>query len=254
MARRDPRELVCAACGHVIGPRDGFVYRVIDGREGVWCPGARLGRARAAMETVPRAMPKRQRSAAMRRALALIAVPLCALALGCGSDSDDEASAPAREASSACRLYLRSEGVGVGFRGPGAERACNQWAESHAGGSEFWSREPDGEADGELICAFDRDGLRAAVVDTGAVFSASKAEDACAEFLAAGWREDPGPLAEQERLKRLEQDAAERGQRARERREARLDREWDALGCADIDARLTPAEERRCDELAGASP
>jgi hypothetical protein len=30
--------LVCAACGHVIGPRDGCVYRVIDGREGVWCP------------------------------------------------------------------------------------------------------------------------------------------------------------------------------------------------------------------------
>jgi hypothetical protein len=45
MARRDPPEFVCAACGHVIGLRDGVVYRVIDGREGVWClacaPGAR---------------------------------------------------------------------------------------------------------------------------------------------------------------------------------------------------------------------
>jgi hypothetical protein len=43
MARRDPPELVCVACGHVIGLRDGFVYRVIDGREGVWCPGCAPG-------------------------------------------------------------------------------------------------------------------------------------------------------------------------------------------------------------------
>jgi hypothetical protein len=34
----DPPPLVCAACGHVSGPRDRFVYRVIDGAEGVWCP------------------------------------------------------------------------------------------------------------------------------------------------------------------------------------------------------------------------
>jgi hypothetical protein len=39
MPKRDWPPLVCFACGHVIGERDGFVYRVVDGREGVWCPG-----------------------------------------------------------------------------------------------------------------------------------------------------------------------------------------------------------------------
>jgi hypothetical protein len=34
-----PLRLVCSACGHVIGPGDSFVYRVIGGREGLWCPG-----------------------------------------------------------------------------------------------------------------------------------------------------------------------------------------------------------------------
>jgi hypothetical protein len=39
MAKRDRPPLVCAACDHLIGPRDSFVYRVVDGTEGVWCPG-----------------------------------------------------------------------------------------------------------------------------------------------------------------------------------------------------------------------
>jgi hypothetical protein len=39
MAEHEWAPQVCVACGHVIGKRDGVVYKVIDGKEGIWCPG-----------------------------------------------------------------------------------------------------------------------------------------------------------------------------------------------------------------------
>lgn len=98
----------------------------------------------------------------MRAAVALAAL-VGVLAAGCGSGAENEppASALAADAAStACRLYLRGEGVRVGFRGVGADQACDEWASSRAGQSEFYSRQPDGETTGRLGCAFEKKDLK----------------------------------------------------------------------------------------------
>jgi hypothetical protein len=192
----------------------------------------------------------------MRTAVALAAL-VGVLVAGCGSghESEPPASESATDAAAtACRLYLRGEGVRVGFRGIGADQACDEWVSLHAERSEFYSRQPDGKTTGRVGCAFEKKDLKAAIVDTGELFSGSKVKDICAEFLADGWDEWTEPLVEQQRMQEEAERRAADEARAREEQEARLNREWDDLQCGGADVQLSPAVERRCDELAGVSP